>query len=284
MKLPKTRVKSLIFISTILLFLIVATANFLIPKVNWKKFFSQNNLATVFTVGVSGNWNNPATWGQHAGNISILIPIGITISPNTGKIYVTSMGSNSLTIFNPDNTPAASITNLGLNSPQSLDIDPNTEKLYIPDGANHRIVVTDASGTLITTFGEATLYNGTALGNISALKIHNGYVYISDTANNRIVVTDLDGNASTTFDGVVSSPLGIDFSPSGEIYVVTNYSQVKILNSDGTASSSPVFSAPPGFNLWGLRFSPNGQLYMAFVQSPGSSVVGLINADLSIAA
>ncbi|MFA5651955.1 MAG: 6-bladed beta-propeller [Candidatus Paceibacterota bacterium] len=273
-------IKSPLFITTLVLFVIVLTATFAVPKENWKKIFNINSFATAFSTNTSGDWNSPTTWGNTGTNIILNQPRDIAISPNTGNLYITSCGNSYLIIADSNNVPIAQITNLGLNGPMGAEVDPTSDRVYIVNQSGGYITIANPDGTLYSTFASSTLYDGLALDHPSDIAIHNGYIYITDTNNNRIVVMDLEGNASTTI--AASEPFGITISPTtGEIYLVSPHNYARILNPDGTASSSE-FLPPSSYGFWGLKIPSNGQLYVGLVQSPGNSAVGLYNLDFTL--
>jgi sugar lactone lactonase YvrE len=82
-----------------------------------------------------------------------------------------------------------SIVPTGVDQPSDIAIGPNG-RIYLVDGVNNRIVVTDAYGKLVFTFGRSG-------GNAGELKhpmgidiSKKGQVFIADTGNHRIQVFD----------------------------------------------------------------------------------------------
>jgi sugar lactone lactonase YvrE len=85
-----------------------------------------------------------------------------------------------------------SISPAGVDQPSDIAVGPRG-RIYLVDGVNNRIVVTDANGKLLFTFGRRG--NGAAeLQHPLGIDISKkGQVFIADTGNHRIQVFDLQG-------------------------------------------------------------------------------------------
>ena len=90
MNFSDIKIKSPIFISSFLLFVIVVTVAFVVPKTSWKNIFNVNKFATVlfttddglYNTAVANNWSAyGSAWGESTG--------WLTFSPNTSsKVYI----------------------------------------------------------------------------------------------------------------------------------------------------------------------------------------------------
>ncbi len=58
--------------------------------------------------------------------------------------------------------------------------------MYITDSANHRIVVYDLNGTLISTFGSVGNKSGELLYPYSIVVLHDGTLLVTEFGNNRL--------------------------------------------------------------------------------------------------
>lgn len=115
-------------------------------------------------------------------------------------------------------------------------------KIYILDGNNSRIVVTDASFSLIAEikgFGDKT-FNGAKGITVS----DDGKIFVADTTNSRVLVGDIEGNLKAEFtcpddeiipDDYAFAPIGLTIDKNGYLYVL----------SDGSFYGALVF-APDG--------------------------------------
>ncbi len=240
-KLPNINTKSPVFIYSLLVFLLVISANIFVPKSVWQKLFSERAItATVFQSTASGgNWNATTTWGT-VSTINLTSPNGITFATSS-PFFVANSGANNIFVINQDNSLATTTdVGLGLSNPFDVTLGA-TGMVYISDSGNNRIVILNPDLTLSTTTS-AGLSNPQGIA-VSPL----GYVYISDFGNNRIVVLNANGTASTTYTiaatgspTTFSGPKGIAISTStGEIFIAdSGNDRVVILNANGTASTT----------------------------------------------
>lgn len=98
------------------------------------------------TIGSAGS-----KLGQFSG------PAGITVSPNTGKIYVNDQYNNRIQVLNPKGETLYAFGEEGtkpgqFNEPIGLEVD-EFENLYVADSQNSRVQVFDKDGKLLDVFG-----------------------------------------------------------------------------------------------------------------------------------
>ncbi|CAF3999919.1 unnamed protein product [Rotaria sordida] len=154
---------------------------------------TDNTLQLAVGTGISGS-----------NNVSLNLPLGITIDETTGSLYVTDSRNHRVQKFNLNSIQGITVaggTSHGqnlfhLNLPSSVAIDPHGN-VYIADSGNHRIVqwlVNAHQGRIIAGTGIAGISN-TQLNHPVQLKfdIHHN-LYVVDQNNNRIQRFDLQYN------------------------------------------------------------------------------------------
>ncbi|PSF38500.1 PEP-CTERM sorting domain-containing beta-propeller repeat protein [Aphanothece hegewaldii CCALA 016] len=121
------------------------------------KVYNADSGQLVKTIGSSGTG-----LGQFQG------PAGITVSPNTGRIYVNDQYNYRVQVFDPDGTPLFAFGEKGsalgqLREGIGLEVD-EYENIYIADSQNSRVQVFDKNGNFLTTFGTPAAASPPALG------------------------------------------------------------------------------------------------------------------------
>jgi DNA-binding beta-propeller fold protein YncE len=111
------------------------------------KVYNSDNGELVRTIGTSGS-----ALGQFLG------PAGITVSPNTGRIYVSDQYNYRIQVLDSEGNPLFAFGERGsapgqLREPIGLEID-EFENIYVSDSQNSRVQVFDSEGNFLTAFGE----------------------------------------------------------------------------------------------------------------------------------
>ena len=160
------------------------------------------------------------------GQLQFNTPIGITVNPTTGQIFVTDYNNNRIQVFNNDLTFSRIITlkgNKQLNAPYDVALD-QEGCLYVADSFNHCITKVNTKGQHVTKFGldksaPHQLFQPTSL------TIDNNIVYVSEAGNNRISIFRIDGTFLHCFgkkgsgEGEFNGPHGIAMDCLGNLYV-----------------------------------------------------------------
>ncbi len=291
MNLSRTKIKSPIFISTLIFLVIIIIAIVFIPKSNWKKILcgQYNNLATAFqtnqdwTSSASGDWNSFDTWSSSDKMTSLNSPEDIVISLS-GYIYISDMGNNRIVVLNPDGKVSATYDNSDASYPypgfmaRGLALS-TSDDIYIVDTGGGRIIVLNPDGTASTFYNNSdATYPTPGLNNPTSLAFSpSGEIYITDNLNSRIVVLNPDGSASTTYNNLdatyptpgLNYPLGIALSISGDIYIADrNNNRIVVLNPDGSASTTynnldATYPTPGLNNPFGITLSSSGEIYIS---------------------
>lgn len=112
-------------------------------------------------------------------------------------------------------------------------------RLYVVDGANHRVVVSDASGRFLFTIGRRGSAPGELRDPVGIATDAKGRVYVADKGNGRVQVFDAAGVLQRVIPVVDASgpvrPIGVVASEGGErIYVTGNVNHnVMVFDRDG---------------------------------------------------
>ena len=106
-----------------------------------------------------GTYGGPGSGiGQFSG------PAGVTVSPNTGRLYVTDQYNGRIQVFQPTTsgdellTPLFTIGSPGrepgqLSEAIGIEVD-EFENIFVADSVNSRVQVFDRDGNFLSTFGE----------------------------------------------------------------------------------------------------------------------------------
>lgn len=152
------------------------------------------------------------------------LPEGIAITPS-GEIVVSDVEDDHLIklngFFEYDRT-FGGFENLegGLRDPLGVFVSRNGD-FYVADSRNHRVVVFDAFGNFLRSFGEGVLNNpnGVTVGN-------DELVYVANTGENSLVVFDPKGDILLEYEspgpGItnLSGPTDLKFGKDGRLMVV----------------------------------------------------------------
>ena len=173
----------------------------------------------VKSVGSSETGNGPLQFN---------VPIGITVHPTTGQIFIADMYNHRIQVFNKDLTYSHSFGKKGssqeqFNCPWDVTFD-NEEYLYVADRYNHCIKKFTPTGQYISTFSS----EGSNPGQIkqpTSIIIDNNLLYVSELANNRISIFYTNGyfihcfGKSGSGEGEFSGPCGITIDSLSNLYV-----------------------------------------------------------------
>ena len=177
----------------------------------------------VKSVGSSETGNGP---------LEFQFPIGITVHPTTGQIFVADRDNHRIQVLNKDLTYSHSFGKKGsspeqFNGPYNVTFD-SEGYLYVADRNNHCIKKFTSTGQYISTYSS----RGSNPGQIkqpSSIIIDNNVLYISEYGNNRISIFDTNGcfihcfGKSGSGEGEFNRPFGITVDSLGNLYVSDYY-------------------------------------------------------------
>jgi DNA-binding beta-propeller fold protein YncE len=129
----------------------------------------------------------------------------------------------------------------GLERPVGLAYDDGTGSLYVADSAGHRIVVYNAKGREVFTWGRRGSQDG-EFNHPTHLALHrSGTLLVTDALNFRVQAFDRNGRFLWKMgrhgdgSGDVAAPKGIAFDSQEHVYVVDAlFDAVQIFERDGT--------------------------------------------------
>ena len=173
----------------------------------------------VKSVGSSETGNGPLQFNT---------PIGITVHPTTGQIFIADTGNHRIQVLNNDLTYSHSFGKRGsspkrFNYPFDVTFD-NEGYLYVADNRNHCIKKFTSTGQHISTFSS----EGSNPGQINiptSIIINNNLLYVSELITNRISIFDTNGCFIHCFgkrgsgEGELKRPHGITVDSLGNLYV-----------------------------------------------------------------
>lgn len=165
------------------------------------------------------------------------------------------------------------------NLPRGMRFDPEGN-LHVVDSLNGRVMVLNATGSLIRMYGSPGSGPGQlrvdgAFGPSSVAFDNQLNAYVADTWNHRIVKFDRNGQyllswgsggegtrTTTKFFG----PRGVEVGPDGKVYVAdTGDCEIEVFEQDGTKASQFGSRGMRRGELdepVGLKFGPDGNLYV----------------------
>ena len=173
----------------------------------------------VKSVGSSKTGNGPLQFN---------VPIGVTVHPTTGQIFIADNSNHRIQVLNKDLTYSHSFGKEGsspeqFNQPWDVTFD-NEGYLNVADSNNHCIKKFTSTGQYISTFSS----KGSNPGQINvptSIIIDNNLLYVSEYGNNRISIFDTNGcfihcfGKSGSEEGEFTSPRGITVDSLGNMYV-----------------------------------------------------------------
>ena len=170
-------------------------------------------------------------------------PSGIAIH-DSGDIYVSSYGDNSIHVFDQAGQQKRTIGSSGsgdgqFNQPYGLFI--KGDDMYVADCGNHHIQKLTTRGQFLQTFGNYGSGKGQFSNPISVIIDQRDRMIVSDYSNHRVVILDQAGTWLLTINGSVTGshgfqyPYGLALDHVGNIHVAAFGSNcIKVFTSKGT--------------------------------------------------
>ena len=113
------------------------------------------------------------------------IPVGLSIHPRTGKIYVCDCDNHRIQVINPDFTFSHEFGLFGLGKGQlhrPFDVAFDNDLVYVADKQNHRVQIFTLQGEYVSDFGNNHLRSPEGI----ATDAQNDVVYVSDLTQHNI--------------------------------------------------------------------------------------------------
>ena len=173
----------------------------------------------VKSVGSSETGNGP---------LQLYSPIGITVHPTTGQIFIADSDNHRIQVLNKDLTYSHSFGKYGsspeqFNDPWDVTFD-NEGYLYVADTKNNCVKKFTSTGQYISTFSSGGSNPGQIIQPTSII-IDNNLLYVSEYGNHRISIFDTNGCFIHCFgkygsgEGEFNRPRGITVDSLGNLYV-----------------------------------------------------------------
>ena len=166
------------------------------------------------------------------GPLQFNFPVGITVHPTTGQIFIADSSNHRIQVLNNDLTYSHSFGNEGSVSEKSYypyDVKFNNEGyLYVADFNNHCIKKFTSTGQYISTFSLCGSNPG-QIKDPTSIIIHHNLLYVSDCRNDRISIFDTNGCFIHCFgkegggEGEFNKQFGITVDSLGNLYVSDTY-------------------------------------------------------------
>ncbi len=136
-----------------------------------------------------------AMWGSKGSGLDQLSdPEGVQIGSD-GKMVIADAGNNRILIWNEDGKPLTAYGAFGTNAvwrnppqfnhPSGLYVD-SSKNIFVADTLNHRVVVLDEHGLVVSSWGSQGVTNGLFNMPRGIVKDHYGNIWVLDTGNSRI--------------------------------------------------------------------------------------------------
>ena len=162
------------------------------------------------------------------GPLQFNTPIGITVHPTTGKIFIADTYNHRIQVLNKYLVYSHSFGKYGsspeqFNHPSDVTFD-NEGYLYVADFNNHCIKKFTSTGQYISTFSSEGSNPGQIIQPTSII-IDNNLLYVSEYGNHRISIFDTNGCFMHCFgkrgsgEGEFNRPHGITVDSLDNLYV-----------------------------------------------------------------
>jgi YVTN family beta-propeller protein/VCBS repeat-containing protein len=222
----------------------------------------------------------PATATTYTAKYSVLpVFTGPTSSAQTGvspsglaatstKVYVTNLGSNTVSVIDRVNPAATPVTINVVASPAAIALGPQGSNRAYVAGNNAVSVIDTTTNQVIAT---VAINGGQSYG--IALSLTGDRAYVSTTGNNRLAVINTTTNQVITTVAVGAYPIGVAASADGTRVYVANWSgnTVSVLN---TATNTVSSTVSVGVNPFEVAVSPDSsRLYVSNASSNSVSVL-----------
>ncbi|MGB9930086.1 MAG: DUF7507 domain-containing protein, partial [Methanosarcina sp.] len=179
-------------------------------------------------------------------------PVGVAVSPDETKVYVTNYFDNSISVIDATTNTVATIINTE-NNPEGIIVSPDGTKLYVINYGSNTVSVFDAATTnIIFTVNVGVNPVGVAFSPDGTK------VYVTNEKNENVSVINTTTNSVVDSIVVGSYPYGVVVSPDGTKVYVTNYhsSTVSVINT----TNNTIIATINGASAYegGIDITPDG--------------------------
>src|SRR5581483_8974523 len=176
------------------------------------------------------------------------------ISPK-GNMVIADTGNSRIVIWDENGKPITTIGSFGtqadwkntpkFNHPGAVYVNPASRKLYVSDTLNHRIVVVDDKGVVVSTWGSQGSGNGQFNLPRTIATDHFGNLWVLDSGNSRVEIFSGLGQfnsawgmfadpSANTYTAIMNLPLGMALNHTDQALVAdTGNFRFQVFNNGG---------------------------------------------------
>jgi YVTN family beta-propeller protein len=207
-------------------------------------------------------------------------PLGVAVSPDGTRAYVTNNGTNSVSVINTATNVVTGTFGVGT-APSGIAFAPSGARVYVANnGANSVSVIETTGNTVIATVAVGTKPSGVVV------TPDGTRVYVTNNTANTVSVIETTGNTVIATIAVGTNPTGVAVTPDGAlVYVANNNASAKCtvtgcpqhpVSVISTATNTVVATISVGYKPDGMAVTPDGELL--YVVNSGSGTFGACTA------
>lgn len=206
-----------------------------------------------------------ADWTRLAVLRDLEDPSDLYVAPN-GDLYVSDRAGARVVRLDADGNRLGVFKSKHLKSPVSVAVDRRGLRVFVADGLYDRIVVFNAQGRALYSFGRRGDKAGQFRNIRDMAQGANGLLYVIDGIGRQIQVYGLDGMFIGAFGkGTLTDPGGLAVDGDGRVYVSDRLNQRIAIFEDGELIEMyGAYGTGPGqFSQPGALAHHGGRLYVA---------------------
>jgi YVTN family beta-propeller protein len=202
-------------------------------------------------------------------------PSGIAYDPVHGRMYVTNLGSNTVSVIDTNSSMALNHSLQVGTSPQGIAYDPVHGRMYVTNFGSNTISVIDTNADTVignpirVGLGPHGIAYDPVHGRMYVTMMDNKSVYMIDTNTNKVVGNPIN---------ISGSPKWIAYDPVHERMYVTNFGtegNVSVIDTNTNVALN--HSLQVGTSPQGIAYDPvHGRMY---VTNFGSNTISIIDTN-----
>src|SRR5215831_45697 len=207
----------------------------------------------------------------------------VAVNPTTNEIYVTNLGSNTVSKINSN---TGNVTNIRFETspngtspngtspngtyPNRIAINPETNKIYVANSDSNAVSVIDGYDNKINFIPVKRYPTGIAINP------ETNKIYVANSDSNTVSVIDANNNNKLYDISVGKYPSGIAAGKEGNIYVI-NYHSNTVSTINGSSDKKVSNDISVGKNPYDIEVSPRDKIYVANHDDGTVSVINVRN-------
>jgi len=262
---------------------------------NISSFTTVNNgnsavTATITTTPAAGGFAYVANSGDLSNSVSVIDiatntviktipvkadPIGVSVSPDGTRVYVTNQSSGDISVINTaTNTVVTTIPTVTGANPTGIVVSPDGNTLYLTNYANNTLIVVNAiTNTLITTIPVGANPYGLAISS------DGSKLYTANLSDNTVSVISTATNALVGTIPVGETPNDVCLSTDGSLLYVTNVNS-NTVSVVSTLTNTVLSTITVGTSPLCVTLSPDDK--MLYVTNGRDNTVSVINTSTNV--